>query len=375
MKIPRILLFMVIVLEIVSGVKTVSASEEPWRIYINIPQCRLYLYRERQLYQTYKIAVGKINTPSPVGKFRIANKVTNPVWYPGKGRKPVGSGPSNPLGRYWLGLSLKGYGIHGNNSSRSIGKPVSSGCFRMDNDEIKELFRLVPVGTPVEITYTTIMGWKSPNREVYLELFPDIYQRTNPYEVALDIIRQLDPDRWPHFLALAELVRQTGEGIFPIPYPVKIRADEGSWDGFIWNREIYITRTDTDNPVEKGNFPGYHALSGPEGLAEKYRFDWDPSAQTIRVSRFRLYREREELKDTLRVMHGRAYVELQRLANYLRLEFLWNYSSENARREGISVLGSVKEGGFWVDSAVLGDICPYVIRQGTESDWVIQKSG
>jgi hypothetical protein len=375
MKIPRILLFMVIVLEIVSGVKTVSASEEPWRIYINIPQCRLYLYRERQLYQTYKIAVGKINTPSPVGKFRIANKVTNPVWYPGKGRKPVGSGPSNPLGRYWLGLSLKGYGIHGNNSSRSIGKPVSSGCFRMDNDEIKELFRLVPVGTPVEITYTTIMGWKSPNREVYLELFPDIYQRTNPYEVALDIIRQLDPDRWPHFLALAELVRQTGEGIFPIPYPVKIRADEGSWDGFIWNREIYITRTDTDNPVEKGNFPGYHALSGPEGLAEKYRFDWDPSAQTIRVSRFRLYREREELKDALRVMHGRAYVELQRLANYLRLEFLWNYSSENARLEGISVLGSVKEGGFWVDSAVLGDICPYVIRQGTESDWVIQKSG
>jgi hypothetical protein len=375
MKIPRILLFMVIVLEIVSGVKTVSASEEPWRIYINIPQCRLYLYRERQLYQTYKIAVGKINTPSPVGKFRIANKVTNPVWYPGKGRKPVGSGPSNPLGRYWLGLSLKGYGIHGNNSSRSIGKPVSSGCFRMDNDEIKELFRLVPVGTPVEITYTTIMGWKSPNREVYLELFPDIYQRTNPYEVALDIIRQLDPDRWPHFLALAELVRQTGEGIFPIPYPVKIRADEGSWDGFIWNREIYITRTDTDNPVEKGNFPGYHALSGPEGLAEKYRFDWDPSAQTIRVSRFRLYREREELKDALRVMHGGAYVELQRLANYLRLEFLWNYSSENARLEGISVLGSVKEGGFWVDSAVLGDICPYVIRQETESDWVIQKSG
>lgn len=375
MKIPRILLFMVIVLGIVSGVKTVSASEEPWRIYINIPQCRLYLYRERQLYQTYKIAVGKINTPSPVGKFRIANKVTNPVWYPGKGRKPVGSGPSNPLGRYWLGLSLKGYGIHGNNSSRSIGKPVSSGCFRMDNDEIKELFRLVPVGTPVEITYTTIMGWKSPNREVYLELFPDIYQRTNPFEVALDIIRQLDPDRWPHFLALAELVRQTGEGIFPIPYPVKIRADEGSWDGFIWNREIYITRTDTDNPVEKGNFPGYHALSGPEGLAEKYRFDWDPSAQTIRVNRFRLYREREELKDALRVMHGRAYVELQRLANYLRLEFLWNYSSENARLEGISVLGSVKEGGFWVDSVVLGDICPYVIRQETESDWVIQKSG
>ena len=156
MKIPHILLFMVIALGIVSGVETVSADEEPWRIYINIPQCRLYLYRERQLYQTYKIAVGKINTPSPVGKFRIANKVTNPVWYPGKGRKPVGSGPSNPLGRYWLGLSLKGYGIHGNNSSRSIGKPVSSGCFRMDNDEIKELFRLVPVGTPVEITYTTI---------------------------------------------------------------------------------------------------------------------------------------------------------------------------------------------------------------------------
>jgi hypothetical protein len=375
MKIPHVLLFMGIILGIVSGSKTVSAGEEPWRIYINIPQCRLYLYRERQLYQTYKIAVGKINTPSPVGKFRIANKVTNPVWYPGNGRKPIGAGPSNPLGRYWLGLSLKGYGIHGNNSSRSIGKPVSGGCFRMDNDEIKELFRLVPVGTPVEIAYTTITGWKSPDREVYLELFTDIYQRNHPYEAALEIIRQLDPERWPHFLALAKLVRQTGEGIFSIPYPVNIGADEGSWDGFTWNREIYITRTDTDNPVENGNFPGYHALSRPDGLAEQYRFDWDPSAQTVRVSRFRLYREREELKGALRVMHGRAYVELQRLANYLRLEFLWNYSSENARLEGVTVLGSVKEGGFWVDSAVLGDICPYVIRQETESDWVIQKSG
>jgi hypothetical protein len=372
MKMRHILLLLGVVFGIVFGFKTATASEEPWRIRINIPQCRLYLYRDRELYQIYPIAVGKLNTPSPVGEFRIVTKVVNPVWYPGKGRKPLGAGPSNPLGRYWLGLNLKGYGIHGNNSSCSIGKPVSNGCFRMDNEAIAELFWLVPVGTPVEITYTTITGWKGTDQQVYLELFPDIYQRTHPDEAALDIIRQLDPDRTPHFGALAKLVRQSGERIITVPYPVNIRADEGRWDGFSWNREIYIARTDMDNPAEKGDFPGYHALSGPDGLAEKYRFDWEPSAQTIRVSRFRLYREGEELTDALRLIQGRVYVELQRLAYCLHLEFTWESPAQTARLEGFAVSGNVKEGGFWVAADELQDICSYAIRRETASDWVVE---
>jgi hypothetical protein len=283
MNIQRISLLMLIALWVVANVGFAGADEELWRIHINIPQCRLYLYRERELYQTYKIAVGKRETPSPVGEFRIVNKVFNPTWYPGGGRKPIGAKPSNPLGKYWLGLNLKGYGIHGNNSAQSIGKPVSGGCFRMDNVEISELFRLVPVETPVNVTYTTMAGWEGPDREVYLEIFPDIYQRTNPYETALSIIYQLAPDRQPHLFALTKLLNQSPEGIFPVPYPVKVRADEWIWDAFRWNHEVYIARVDTEYQPENGIFSGYHSLSDSGELGEKYRFDWEPDTQSLRI--------------------------------------------------------------------------------------------
>ena len=60
-------------------------------------------------------------------------------------------GKSNPLGTRWLGLSHKGYGIHGTNRPDSIGKNASHGCIRMRNREVEELFKLVAVGDQVEL--------------------------------------------------------------------------------------------------------------------------------------------------------------------------------------------------------------------------------
>jgi lipoprotein-anchoring transpeptidase ErfK/SrfK len=63
----------------------------------------------------------------------------------------VPPGPSNPLGTRWLGLSVKGFGIHGTNVPQSIGKNASHGCIRMRNSDVEELFELVQVGDAVEI--------------------------------------------------------------------------------------------------------------------------------------------------------------------------------------------------------------------------------
>ena len=60
-------------------------------------------------------------------------------------------GKANPLGTRWLGLSRKGYGIHGTNQPRSIGWRASHGCIRMRNPDIEELFELVRAGDVVEL--------------------------------------------------------------------------------------------------------------------------------------------------------------------------------------------------------------------------------
>ena len=79
----------------------------------------------------------------------MIQRLPDPTWY-GPGRI-VPPGKSNPLGTRWLGLSRKGYGIHGTNAPKSIGKRASHGCIRMRNHDIEELFELVSVGDTVEL--------------------------------------------------------------------------------------------------------------------------------------------------------------------------------------------------------------------------------
>ena len=107
----------------------VCFAENLWWIRINIPEFKLYLYNGKELHQTYEVAVGKLDTPSPVGDFRIINKIYNPTWYPPSGGTPVVAGPDNPLGKYWMGLNIEGYGIHGNAAPNSIGHSVSLRMF------------------------------------------------------------------------------------------------------------------------------------------------------------------------------------------------------------------------------------------------------
>ncbi|SDE61884.1 hypothetical protein SPACI_030370 [Sporomusa acidovorans DSM 3132] len=98
----------------------------------------LEVYNDDQLYKKYRIAVGKSETPTPIGEWNIVWKDYN--WGTGFGTR-------------WMGLNVPWgtYGIHGTNKPWSIGRFASHGCIRMRNKDVEELFEWLPIGTPVRI--------------------------------------------------------------------------------------------------------------------------------------------------------------------------------------------------------------------------------
>lgn len=114
------------------------------KIVISIPDRKLALIEEGRVVKVYRIAVGAPVSPSPSGEFRVRERITHPTYYaPGK---VIGPGEANPLGTRWIGLGHRGYGIHGTNEPRSIGKNASHGCIRMNKADVEELFELVRAG-------------------------------------------------------------------------------------------------------------------------------------------------------------------------------------------------------------------------------------
>jgi lipoprotein-anchoring transpeptidase ErfK/SrfK len=127
----------------------VSAQPTKRQILVSLADRKLALIEDGQVVKVYPIAVGRKSSPSPSGTFKIINRVTDPTYYH-KG-EVIEPGPENPVGTRWIGLSQKGYGIHGTNAPRSIGKAASHGCIRMGRKDVEELFSLVRGGDVVEI--------------------------------------------------------------------------------------------------------------------------------------------------------------------------------------------------------------------------------
>lgn len=119
------------------------------RIIVSIPDRKLAIVVAGQVLKVYPIAVGAPGTPTPSGEYKVVNRLTDPTYY--KPGLVVPPGQANPLGRRWVGLSLKGLGIHGTNDPSSIGSAASGGCIRMHNEDAEELFELVRVGDVVEL--------------------------------------------------------------------------------------------------------------------------------------------------------------------------------------------------------------------------------
>lgn len=124
-----------------SSISSKQPSEPPTgkvSLVVKIQSRSLEVYNDDQLYKTYRIAVGKSKTPTPIGEWNVVWKDYD--WGTGFGTR-------------WMGLNVPWgtFGIHGTNKPWSIGQFASHGCIRMRNKDVEELFEWVPVGTPVRI--------------------------------------------------------------------------------------------------------------------------------------------------------------------------------------------------------------------------------
>src|ERR1035438_3827531 len=132
----------------VQAMAQAAADSTPKRmIVVSLEDRKLALLEGGQVKKVYTVAVGKPSTPSPTGTFVIERRVVNPTY--SHNGKVVLPGPGNPVGTRWMGLSLHGYGIHGTNEPRSIGKPASHGCIRLARPDLEELYARVSVGDTV----------------------------------------------------------------------------------------------------------------------------------------------------------------------------------------------------------------------------------
>lgn len=109
----------------------------------------LVLKGDEIVLKTYVIATG-INNSTPVGVFKVTDKLINPTWY--KAGAVIKSGtPENELGTRWIGISVKGYGIHGTISPETLGGQVTAGCVRMRNEDVEELYQYLVRGAEITI--------------------------------------------------------------------------------------------------------------------------------------------------------------------------------------------------------------------------------
>lgn len=121
----------------------------PFSIVVDKSQNILLLKSAEEVIKTYIVSTGA-NNSTPVGTFKIVNKLQNPTWFKAGAVVPAGS-PENILGSRWLGLDVTRYGIHGTTEPQSLGKQATQGCVRMSNTDVEELYTIVPVETEVTI--------------------------------------------------------------------------------------------------------------------------------------------------------------------------------------------------------------------------------
>lgn len=124
-------------------------SNAKYSILVDKSQNILMLKANDEILKTYTVSTGA-NNSTPIGTYKIKNKLINPIWYKAGAAVQPGS-PENILGSRWLGLDIAGYGIHGTTDETTIGRHITEGCVRMKNSDVEELYFIVPIGTEVTI--------------------------------------------------------------------------------------------------------------------------------------------------------------------------------------------------------------------------------
>jgi len=139
-----------------------ATTEQPGTIIIRKNEKALYLVTRQGQALRYQISVGRDGF-GWTGVVKVGAKTEWPQWRPPRemrARQPelpelVPSGPYNPLGARALYLLRDGrdtlYRIHGTNDPSGVGFDGTSGCFRLTNTDVIDLFKRVPIGTKVVV--------------------------------------------------------------------------------------------------------------------------------------------------------------------------------------------------------------------------------
>lgn len=156
-------------------------------LVVNVPQ-RMLFFDDGTSVTALPVAVGRSTWRTPLGAFRIVKRETNPSWEvpasilaearrAGKSLPAVvPPGPDNPLGRFWLGLSLGDVGIHGTNAPSSIYRVATHGCIRVHPDDIAVLFPRVTLETTGVVAYEPVL-LAVVDHDIFVEAHRDVYGR------------------------------------------------------------------------------------------------------------------------------------------------------------------------------------------------------
>ncbi len=131
-----------------------DVTTQETRLVLKLKPRRLYVYQGKQLKASYPVAIGRSGWETPTGQFRVMGMVQNPGWTNPFTRKVMPPGPDNPLGDRWIAFWTDGrnsIGFHGTPDRASVGQAASHGCVRMLNEDIREVYEMAVLGTPVTV--------------------------------------------------------------------------------------------------------------------------------------------------------------------------------------------------------------------------------
>jgi len=141
----------------------IKTPHGPFHVRIHSSEFRLDVYLQDVYVRSFPVGLGG-DQGTPLGRWRVKNRLPNPTYYPPPSvdsrRIIPPNDPTNPLGEHWIGmtgldgdaLDCVGYGIHGTIEPESIGKAVSLGCVRMHNADVEFLYKLTMPGASTVTT-------------------------------------------------------------------------------------------------------------------------------------------------------------------------------------------------------------------------------
>ncbi len=133
---------------------TPEAMEQPVRLRLSLSDRKVYVYKGEAVEASFPVAIGKPGWETPTGSFEVATLINGPGWTSPFTGEVLPPGPDSPLGDRWIGFWTDGtdvIGFHGTPTRESVGHAASHGCVRMYNEDIRKMFDMVAVGTPVVV--------------------------------------------------------------------------------------------------------------------------------------------------------------------------------------------------------------------------------